>query len=119
MTTRELVQAFRPKLPPDQVQSIAVRQFESTDPDDPDAPLRELPPLDIPATYCWRLDITGTSYWISQQNDAEMLTALKPAAEDEDPGEVVGTLTKVRLDGETLVYGPVEIREKQRQRLKA
>jgi hypothetical protein len=32
--------------------------------------------------------------------------------EDEDPGEVVATLTKVRPDGE-VAYGPADIRQKQ------
>ncbi len=96
-TTRELVQAFRAKRPPEAVQTVRA----------------------VPASYCWRLDVTGVSHWIGQVNDAELLAALRPAIENEDQGEIVGTLAKVRPNGKTLAYGPVELRSKPWQRLQA
>ena len=118
-TTRELVEAFNAKRPPDEIQTVLVRQFEPTDPDDPDSSLRELAPQERPATYCWRLDVAWNSYWIGQVNDAKLLEALKPATEDEDQGAVIGTLAKVRPDGNILAYGPVELHAQQWQRLQA
>ena len=118
-TTRELVEAFNAKRPPDEIQTVLVRQFEPTDPDDLDSPLRELASQERPATYCWRLDVAGASHWIGQVNDGKLLEALRPATEDEDPGAAVGTLAKVRPDGNTLAYGPVELHAQQWQRLQA
>lgn len=118
-TTRDLVEAFSAKRPPDQVQTMTVRQFESSNLDDSDSPLRELAPQERSATYCWRLDVAGASHWISQGNDAELLAALSSATEDEDRGEIVGTLAKVRPDGKTLAYGPVELYAEPWRRLQA
>ncbi len=118
-TTRELVKAFEVKPLPDEVKTVTVRQFELSDPDDLDAPLRELTPIERPASYCWRLDVAGVSYWIGQTNDAELLAALRPAIEDEDRGAIVGTLAKVRPNGKTLAYGPIELYAKPWQRLQA
>lgn len=116
-TTRELVQAFSAKTPPDQVKTVAVRQFELTDPDDQESALREVAPKDVPASYCWRLDVAGANHWIGQVDDAKLLAALKPVTKNEDPGFVIGTRAKVRVDGRTLAYGPVELYDKQWQRL--
>ncbi len=118
-TTREMVKEFRPQTPPDQVKIISVRQFELTDPDDPESPLREISPKDVSATYCWRLDVGGATYWISQGDSSRMTDALKPLIEDEDPGPIIGTRAKVRLDGKTLRYGPVELYDNHWQRLQA
>lgn len=95
--TQELVEAFQAKRPPEAVQTVRA----------------------VPASYCWRLDVAGVSHWIGQVNDAELLAALRPATEDEDQGEIVGTLAKVRLDGKTLAYGPAELHAKPWQRLQA
>lgn len=116
-TTREMVKEFQAKTPPDQVKTVAVRQFELTDPDDSESPVREIASKNVSATYCWRLDVDGVSHWISQGDSAKMTAARTTATEDEDPGPVVGTLAKVRLDGKTLAYGPVELYDKQWQRL--
>lgn len=120
-TTREMVQDFKanPESPPDQVKTMTVRQFEATDPDDSVSPLREIAPKDVPVTYCWRVDVASVTYWISQADDTKLMVALKPAAEDEEPGPVVGMRAKVRPDGKTLAYGPVELRAMPWQRLQA
>lgn len=118
-TTLELAQAFEVKSPPDQIKIVAVRRFELSDPDDPDSPMLELLPQEDSATYCWRLDIADVSHWISQGNDAALLAILELATEDEDQGAVVGTLTKVELDGKIRRYGPVELRALPWQRLQS
>lgn len=118
-TTREPVDAFEAKPLPDEVKTVTVRQFEPIDPDDPEGPMRELEPQIVPASYGWRLDVAGASFWLGQTNDAKLLAALRPATEDEDQGAVVGTLAKVRPDGKTLAYGPVELHAKPWQRLQA
>ena len=124
--TRDMVEAFQAKTPPEQVGTVAIRQFELTDPDDEESPIREIASKEVTAAYCWRFDVTGVTYWIGQADDAKMLAALKPAMvpepnsdelTSEDLGPVVGIRAKVRLDGKTLAYGPVDLHDKEWQRL--
>ncbi len=104
--TVDLVEAFVAKHPPLEVETLEQAQFELVDPNDPEGAMRKLPDVTVQAKYCWRLDIGRFTYWIGQDQDANLI---KAQTFDEDPGEVVGTLAKVSTDGKTLHYGPVDL----------
>lgn len=109
--TVDLVKAFVIKRPPVAVATIQQARYELLDPDDPEGAMQRLPDATVSTAYCWRIDVSGRTYWINQDQDSELLKGLVEADPDANQGPVVGTLAKVSVDGEALRYGPVDLNE--------
>lgn len=113
MTTRELVKRFESRRAPSAVRTTSY--LEETSNENGEVLSERM--VSIAAPYAWRFDVGGSTFWSGHESDAKLMAALA-APDEEDPGPVVGTMAKVRLDG-SLAYGPVELHANPWRRLQA